>query len=126
MRRFCLLAIAWVAVSALSGCASTTLSSAVSTGSDRTRTPVAAKIALPMAGPTTVVAGSPRPTGASVDGTKLMSATLEEAREAMGMPWASWNGCREAIPPAYTKFIGEQLVSSLAVTARTPNPNPKD
>jgi DNA (cytosine-5)-methyltransferase 1 len=45
------------------------------------------------------------------DGTHLRAATLEEAREAMGMPWASWNGCREAIPPAYTEFIGRQLLA---------------
>jgi DNA (cytosine-5)-methyltransferase 1 len=35
---------------------------------------------------------------------------VAEAREAMGMPWASRDGLREAIPPAYTEFIGEQLI----------------
>jgi hypothetical protein len=38
---------------------------------DGTRAPEAAKIAFPIAGATTVVAGSPRPTGASVPGEKL-------------------------------------------------------
>ena len=47
------------------------------------------------------------------DGTKLRAASLEEAREAMEMPWASWNGCREAIPPAYTEWIGTQLLQHL-------------
>jgi DNA (cytosine-5)-methyltransferase 1 len=47
------------------------------------------------------------------DGTELKSATLDEAREAMGMPWASWNGCREAIPPAYTEWIGRQLLANV-------------
>ena len=47
------------------------------------------------------------------DGTELRAASLEEAREAMGMPWASWNGCREAIPPAYTEHIGRQLLEWL-------------
>lgn len=47
------------------------------------------------------------------DGTELRAATLEVARDAMQMPWASWNGCREAIPPAYTEFIGHQLIAHL-------------
>lgn len=47
------------------------------------------------------------------DGTELRAASLEEAREAMEMPWADWNGVREAIPPAYTRFIGEQLLAHL-------------
>ena len=47
------------------------------------------------------------------DGTQLLRATLDQARVAMGMPWASWNGCREAIPPAYTEFIGRQLIEQL-------------
>lgn len=47
------------------------------------------------------------------DGTVLRAATLEAAREAMGMPWASWNGCREAVPPAYTEWIGRQLLSTV-------------
>jgi DNA (cytosine-5)-methyltransferase 1 len=45
------------------------------------------------------------------DGSELRAATLEEARAAMEMPWASWDGCREAIPPAYTEFIGHQLLA---------------
>jgi len=47
------------------------------------------------------------------DGSELRAATLDEARVAMGMPWASWNGCREAIPPAYAEFIGRQLIEQL-------------
>lgn len=39
--------------------------------------------------------------------------TLAEAREVMGMPWADWHGCKEAIPPAYTEFIGRQLLTYL-------------
>jgi hypothetical protein len=31
---------------------------------------------------------------------------VDAAREAMGMPWASRDGLREAIPPAYTEYIG--------------------
>jgi DNA (cytosine-5)-methyltransferase 1 len=33
------------------------------------------------------------------------------ARELFGMPWASRHGLSEAIPPAYTEFIGEQLMA---------------
>lgn len=42
--------------------------------------------------------------------------TVDEARELMGMPWADWDGCRKAIPPAYTEHIGGFLLESL--TAR--------
>jgi DNA (cytosine-5)-methyltransferase 1 len=52
-----------------------------------------------------------------VDGTELHAATLDDAREAMGMPWADWNGIREAIPPAYTEHIGAQLLDHLQVEA---------
>jgi len=42
---------------------------------------------------------------------------VAQARQAMGMPWASRDGLREAIPPAYTEFIGTKLIEHLAVTA---------
>ena len=45
------------------------------------------------------------------------AATIDEAREAMGMPWADWKGCKEAIPPAYTEFIGTQLLAHLGEPA---------
>lgn len=51
-----------------------------------------------------------RPTGQS-RGRKATS--LEEAREAMGMPWASWHGCTQAVPPAMTEFIGRQLLEAV-------------
>lgn len=50
------------------------------------------------------------------DGSDLMVASLEEARAEMGMPWATWDELREAIPPVYTEFIGGQL---LALVQRT-------
>lgn len=34
--------------------------------------------------------------------------------EAMGIDWMTGNGLSEAIPPAYTRFIGEQLLAHLA------------
>ena len=51
------------------------------------------------------------------DGTELRATSLEQAREAMGMPWATWNGCREAIPPAYTEHIGRQLIDHIGTVA---------
>lgn len=36
------------------------------------------------------------------------------ARAVMGMPWASRDGLREAIPPVYTKWVGRQLLGALA------------
>lgn len=47
------------------------------------------------------------------DGTELRAASLDEARKAMGMPWADWHGVKEAIPPAYAQWIGEQLMAHL-------------
>lgn len=38
---------------------------------------------------------------------------VEQARAAMGMPWATRDGLREAIPPAYTEHIGRQLLEVL-------------
>jgi DNA (cytosine-5)-methyltransferase 1 len=39
------------------------------------------------------------------------------AREAMEMPWASWHGLSEAIPPAYTEFMGGWLIEYLEAAA---------
>lgn len=43
--------------------------------------------------------------------------TLEEAQEAMGIDWMTWDELKEAIPPAYTEYIGKQLI---AATERAP------
>jgi DNA (cytosine-5)-methyltransferase 1 len=40
---------------------------------------------------------------------------VEQGREAMEMPWANREGLREAIPPAYTEYIGDFLLESLNV-----------
>jgi len=36
--------------------------------------------------------------------------SIEQAREAMNMPWAIWSELVEAIPPDYTKYLGQQLM----------------
>ena len=48
------------------------------------------------------------------------AGSIEEAREAMGIDWMrwrstnqEWNDIKEAIPPAYTEFIGGQLMDAL-------------
>ena len=39
--------------------------------------------------------------------------SIEEAREAMGISWMIWGELVEAIPPDYTKYLGDQLVEIL-------------
>jgi DNA (cytosine-5)-methyltransferase 1 len=51
------------------------------------------------------------------DGSELRCATLTEAQQAMGMHWADWHGIKEAIPPAYTEHIGQQLLEHLQAAA---------
>ena len=38
--------------------------------------------------------------------------TLLEGQQAMGIDWLGWNNLKESIPPAYTKFLGEQVLSA--------------
>lgn len=61
-------------------------------------------------------------------GAKLLSVAghnflVSEAREAMGIPWMNQAELAEAIPPAYSRFIGEQLMkviqSTLTMGVRT-------
>ena len=42
------------------------------------------------------------------------AATIQEGRSAMGIDWLGWSSLKEAIPPVYTKFIGNQLVRELS------------
>jgi len=52
------------------------------------------------------------------DGTEQRAAkTLEQAQAAMGIEWMQWHDLVEAVPPAYTEFIGSQLADFLAVAA---------
>lgn len=38
--------------------------------------------------------------------------TLEEGQAAMGIDWMPWASLKEAIPPAYTEWIGNQLLAA--------------
>jgi DNA (cytosine-5)-methyltransferase 1 len=42
------------------------------------------------------------------------NCTIEAARDAMGISWMTKKEINEAIPPAYTMFIGEQLLHHLS------------
>jgi hypothetical protein len=49
------------------------------------------------------------------DGSEQRAAhSLVQAQLAMGMDWGDWHGVKEAIPPAYSRWIGTQLMSHLA------------
>lgn len=53
-----------------------------------------------------------------VDGSEQRAArTLQQAQAAMGIDWMQWEDLTEAIPPAYTEFVGCQLVDHLKVAA---------
>lgn len=53
------------------------------------------------------------------DGTRRgdKAQTIDDARDAMGMPWASWHGTTQAVPPAYTEFLGAQLLAHVRAEA---------
>jgi DNA (cytosine-5)-methyltransferase 1 len=44
--------------------------------------------------------------------------TVEHAREAMGIDWMTLAELCQAIPPAYTQFIGKQLLAQLGSPER--------
>ena len=52
----------------------------------------------------------------TASGNKLTlgrNVSVDEWREGMGMPWATRYGISQAIPPAYSEFIGAQLLEAL-------------
>jgi DNA (cytosine-5)-methyltransferase 1 len=42
--------------------------------------------------------------------------TLTEGRQALGIDWMEWDELRESVPPAYTQFVGRQLLAHLEST----------
>ena len=44
----------------------------------------------------------------------LLRGSVEQAPADMGIDWMTWDELREAIPPSYTEFIGEQLLAAVA------------
>jgi DNA (cytosine-5)-methyltransferase 1 len=60
------------------------------------------------------------PGGAQVqskDRKPLLRGTVEQAADDMGIDWMGWDDLREAVPPAYTEFLGEQLATHLSGVA---------
>jgi len=52
------------------------------------------------------------------DGSEVrIASSLQQAQEAMGIDWMMWDDLREAIPPAYTEFIGHQLMQHVRAGA---------
>lgn len=54
-----------------------------------------------------------RQTGRGPDGRTR--ASVARARQLMRMPWADAAGLAQAIPPDYTRFIGEQIMAAASV-----------
>ena len=48
-----------------------------------------------------------------IPGGGKTASTISEARQAMGMEWDIWTELVEAIPPAFTKYLGDQIGSWL-------------
>jgi DNA (cytosine-5)-methyltransferase 1 len=44
------------------------------------------------------------------------ASTIDEARKAMNMNWAIWSELVEAIPPAFTKYLGDQIWKQVTQT----------
>lgn len=55
----------------------------------------------------------------TVAGTGNKGNTVAAWSKAMGINWMTRNGLREAIPPAYTEFIGHQLMHYITNTNPT-------
>ena len=51
------------------------------------------------------------------EGTGFAAKSLEDGADAMGYApgewWADWHGLKESIPPAYTEYIGRQLLEAM-------------
>ena len=53
------------------------------------------------------------------NGTEQRAASsLEQAQDAMGIDWMTWDELRESIPPAYAEYIGRHAIQ--AISTRIP------
>lgn len=41
------------------------------------------------------------------------ASSVDVAREAMGIDWMDWDELRQAVPPAYTKYIGPYMLAHI-------------
>lgn len=44
-------------------------------------------------------------------GVHRRAASLDAGRQAMGADWMNWKELTQAIPPAYTEYLGKQLIT---------------
>lgn len=74
---------------------------------------------FPMLAPPDTCSGRPivgvYGTGGGGQMTRGYKATPAEARAVMEMPWASRDGLSQAIPPAYTEFLGAYLLDEVVL-----------
>jgi DNA (cytosine-5)-methyltransferase 1 len=75
--------------------------------------------------PIDVTGGGPstKPRTDGKGGRSRKPRDLKQAGEVMGIDWMSRDELNEAIPPAYTEFVGSQLIEHLSVST---SPNPKE
>jgi DNA (cytosine-5)-methyltransferase 1 len=45
---------------------------------------------------------------------RLRTANAAEAKALMGIDWAGRNGITQAVPPAYTEYLGGQLIKRVS------------
>lgn len=62
------------------------------------------------------LAKNDRPVRHSVDGHISMRAGVQTARDLLDCQWMTGPELSQAIPPAYTEFIGTQLMAHLKAT----------
>jgi DNA (cytosine-5)-methyltransferase 1 len=58
-----------------------------------------------------------KPRTSATSGGRPYKGTADERRAIMEMPWATMAEVNEAIPPAYTEWIGERLLNALKEVA---------
>lgn len=51
--------------------------------------------------------------GDVIPGGGQTAETLAQARELLGAPWMSWASATQAIPPAYTEYLGREAMAQL-------------
>jgi DNA (cytosine-5)-methyltransferase 1 len=56
-------------------------------------------------------------TGSGGQHTRGFRANADESREALGAPWMTKAECSQAIPPAYTEWIGQRLLAAIETRA---------
>jgi len=78
---------------------------------------------VPIVGTTCAHKRYPRPVGVYyVIGDDIpkggkTAVSLEDGRDAMGIPWMTWNELKEAIPPSFTEYIGHQIMAAVFAAA---------